>query len=101
MNQKKHYFLVSAEVEWQDKEDKVYNPEIFTASVPMREVPMLNVTTIEKMADYMCNAFVESRKIDPNNVKGINAIIISLSYLGEMTTAQFLDKEEEPKVKMN
>lgn len=102
MNTTRHYFLVSAAVEWKDAEDKLHPDVMFTATVPMKEVPLLGVKTIEKLQDYMCEAFCDAYSLDPKKIKGINALITSISYLGEMTKAQFLGKEEvEPEVKMN
>lgn len=101
MNTKFHYFLVSASIDWKDAEDKVHPDVMFSATVPVREVPVLNVKTIEKLQDYICNAFCDAYSLDPKGIKGINALITAISYLGEMTKSQFLGKEVEPEVKMN
>lgn len=91
----KHFFLISAHILLKLKEEESSKETIFSSVTNFKELPTLNKKFLEDMNDLMCVQFVDAYGIKQEEIENINAMLISFSYLGEMTKEEFSGENEE------
>ena len=91
----KHFFLISAHILLKLKGEESPKETIFSSVTNFKELPKLNSKFLEGMNNLMCVQFADAYEIKQEDIESIDAILISFSYLGEMTKEEFSGENEE------
>lgn len=91
----KHFFLISAHILLKVKGEESPKETIFSSVTNFKELPTLNKKFLEGMNDLMCVQFADAYGIKQEDIESINAMLISFSYLGEMTKEEFSAENKE------